>query len=144
MKFIVISKAWLTQILKTKNPAKNQCHQSCVNTICKSIRVTILTIFRFVRKQMVSPKKVHVQTTWKIAQAVIKLVTEVVRDMCDNWTVSFCNIFGQESVFIFYWYLRSGKNVFWLFDGWMRKVFTSFYKKNISPRSPPQKWRSLS
>ena len=29
----------------------------------QSIRVTILIIFRFVRRQMVPPKKVHVQTT---------------------------------------------------------------------------------
>ena len=36
---------------------------SSVNTICKSIRVTMLIIFRFVKRQMVSPKKVHVQTT---------------------------------------------------------------------------------
>ena len=38
-------------------------------------------IFRFVTRQMVSRKKVHVQTTWnfrlqKIAQAVIKLVSQ--------------------------------------------------------------------
>jgi hypothetical protein len=32
--------------------------------------------------------------------------------MCDNWMVSFCNIFGQGWVFIFYWYLRLGKNIF--------------------------------
>jgi hypothetical protein len=46
-----------------------------------NIKVTILVFFRFVRRQMVSPKKVHVQTTWnfrlqKIAQAVIKLVSQ--------------------------------------------------------------------
>ena len=41
---------------------KKQCQQSCVNTICKSIRVTILIIFRFIRRQMVSPKNVYVQT----------------------------------------------------------------------------------
>jgi hypothetical protein len=38
---------------------KKQCEQSYVNTICKSIRVTILIIFRFLRRQMVSQKKVH-------------------------------------------------------------------------------------
>ena len=38
-KCIVISKAWLTQISKTKS--KNQYQQSYVNIICKSIRVTI-------------------------------------------------------------------------------------------------------
>ena len=48
-----------TQILKTKK----QRQQSYVNTICESIRVSILIIFRFVERQMVSPKKVHVQTT---------------------------------------------------------------------------------
>jgi hypothetical protein len=42
---------------------KKQCQRSYVNTICKSIRVTILIIFRFIRRQTVSPKKVHVQTT---------------------------------------------------------------------------------
>jgi hypothetical protein len=76
-KIVVISKAWLTQILNTKK----QRQQSYVNTICKPIRVTILIIFRFVRRQMVSPKKVHVQTTWnfrlqKITQAVIKLMSQ--------------------------------------------------------------------
>ena len=48
-----------TQILKTKK----QRRQSYVNTICESISVTILIIFRFVERQMLSPKKVHVQTT---------------------------------------------------------------------------------
>ena len=57
---------------------EKQCQQSDVNTICESIRVTILIIFRFVGRQM-SPKKV--QTTWnfrlqKISQAVIKLVSQ--------------------------------------------------------------------
>jgi hypothetical protein len=59
---------------------KKQCQQSYINIICESIRVTILTIFRFVRTK-VSPKKLHVQTIWnyrlqKIAQAVMKLMSQ--------------------------------------------------------------------
>jgi hypothetical protein len=97
-KFIVISEARLTQILKTKK----RCQQSYVNTICKSIRVTILIVFRFIKGQMVSPKKVHVQTIWnfrlqKIAQAVIKLVSQ--KWWSDNWMVSLCKVFGQGWVF---------------------------------------------
>jgi hypothetical protein len=47
------------------------------------VNQTILIIYRFARRQMavLSPKKVHVQTTWnfrlqKIAQAVIKLMSQ--------------------------------------------------------------------
>ena len=43
---------------------KSNVDSQYVNTICESIRVTILiTVFRFVGRQMASPKKVHVQTT---------------------------------------------------------------------------------
>jgi hypothetical protein len=51
---------------------------------------------KFVRRQMVSPKKVHVQTTWnfrKLQKEFQFHVTEVVKVMslmCDNWMVSFC------------------------------------------------------
>ena len=39
----------------------SSCQQSHISiyTICKSIRVAILIIFRFVRRQMVSPKPVY-------------------------------------------------------------------------------------
>jgi hypothetical protein len=80
-KIIVISKAWLTQILETKK----QCQQSnVVNTICESIRVTILIIFRFVRRQVNGVSKESTcadnMITWnfrlqKILQADIKLVS---------------------------------------------------------------------
>jgi hypothetical protein len=50
---------------------------------------------------MVTPKKVHVQTTWNFRlQKILLATTEVVKDMCDNWMVSVCNVFGQEWVFI--------------------------------------------
>ena len=62
-----------------------------VNTICESIKVTILIIFRFVRRQMIGlvpPKKVHVQATRYLENCTISSyqthVTEVVKDMCDN------------------------------------------------------------
>jgi hypothetical protein len=29
-------------------------------------------------------------------------VTEVVKDFCDNWTVFFCNVFGQGWVFLMF------------------------------------------
>jgi hypothetical protein len=67
---------------------------------------------------MVSPKKVHVQTTWNFSYQTY--VTEVVKVMCDNWMVSFCNVFGQGWVFIF--------------NGWISKIFA---KKNISLRCHP-------
>jgi hypothetical protein len=56
MKIIVLSKARLTQILNVNS------HMS-IQYVNQSIRVTILIIFRYVGRQMVSPKKVHVQTT---------------------------------------------------------------------------------
>jgi hypothetical protein len=54
---------------------KKQCRQSCQYNINQS---RYLCIFRFVWRQMVSSKKVHVQTTQnfslpKMAEAVIKL-----------------------------------------------------------------------
>ena len=71
---------------------------------------------------MVSPKKVHVQTTWnfklqKIAQAVIKTrVTEVVKDMCDKLTTEWYPIvkfLARGGYLFFNWYLRLGKNIFY-------------------------------
>jgi hypothetical protein len=76
-----------TQIFKTKK----QCQQSYVNTICKSVRVTILIIFQFARMQMLSPTKGNVQTTYMRLQTAENYtsscqthVTEVINDMCDN------------------------------------------------------------
>jgi hypothetical protein len=46
-------------------------------------------------------------------------VTEVVKDMCDNWMVSFCKVFGLQG---------------WVFNGWVSKIFAM---KNISLRSQP-------
>jgi hypothetical protein len=66
---------------------KKQFQQSYLNIICKSINLQI--ILQIVMRQIMSPKKVDVQTTWifrlqKIAQAVIKLMShaEVLKDMC--------------------------------------------------------------
>jgi hypothetical protein len=64
--------------LKYLLETEKQFQQSFVNTICESIRVTILIILT---KQIVFPKKVHVQTTWnfrlqKISQAIIKLMPQ--------------------------------------------------------------------
>ena len=57
-------------------------------------------------------------------------VTEVVKDMCDN----FCKVFRQGGYLFFNCYLRLGKN--WrLFNGWISKIFT---KKNISLRCHPR------
>ena len=94
---------------------------------CKSIKVTILIIFRFVGRQMVCPNKVHVQITWnfrlqKIAQAFIKL-TEVVKDMRDTeWYPFLIDIWGWVKLFSI------------LFNCWISKMFT---KKNISLRCYP-------
>jgi hypothetical protein len=53
--------------------------------------------------------------------------------VCDDWKVPFCKALFQGWVFIFYWYLRLGKENF---NGWISNFFT---KKNISlpPFSPP-------
>jgi hypothetical protein len=100
----LLSFPWLTEILETEK----QCQQSYVNTICESIRVTLLIIFRFVGRQIVSPKKLLVQTTWifrlqKIWQAVNyqARVTEVVKDMCDK----------LNGYLFFNWYLRLGNQI---------------------------------
>jgi hypothetical protein len=112
-KFIVISKARFTEILKTKK----RWQQSYVNTICKSIVQSRyqLIIFRFVRKQMVSPKKVYVQTTWnfrlqKIVQAIIKLMSQ----KCINGHVWQLNdiILARGGYLFFNWYVRLGKKYF--------------------------------
>ena len=65
-------------MLKTKK----QCQQSYVNTTCKSIRVTILIIFRFVRRRMVFSNKESTCAdnmklyTAEIAQAFIKIMSQ--------------------------------------------------------------------
>jgi hypothetical protein len=54
----------------------------------------------------------------------------VVKDICDNWMVSFCKVFGQGWVFMFFLYSNWGWiKQFWLYYGWISKKFT---KKNIS------------
>jgi hypothetical protein len=110
---------------------RKQCQKSCQYNIMhvnQSIRVTIFVIFRFVRRQVLSPKKLHVQTTWnfrrqKIAQAVIQPLTEMVKD---NWMVSFYKVFLPA---------RDGLKYFLsLFNGWVSNIFT---KKNISLQCDP-------
>jgi hypothetical protein len=98
IKMYCLSKAWLTQMLKTKK----QCQQTYVNKICKSIRaVTILIIFALVRRRMVSPEKVHVQTTWnfrlqKLHKQLSNSWHRSNKEHAWNWIVSFCNVFSQE------------------------------------------------
>jgi hypothetical protein len=73
-KFIVISKIWLTQILKTKK----QRQQSYINTVHKSINQSHLIIFQIVSRWTVSPKKVHdnLKLYTNIAQRVIKFMSQ--------------------------------------------------------------------
>jgi hypothetical protein len=81
---------------------------------------------QFVRRQMVSPNKVHVHTTWNINYTAENCtssyqthVTEVVKDMCENWKVI---VFGQGGYLFFNWYLRLAKKC-WLSNGWISKGF---------------------
>jgi hypothetical protein len=129
-------------ILKTKK----QCQQSYMSIqYSKSIRITILIISRFLRRQMVSAKKVHVQTTWNFrlrlncTSSYQTHVTEVVKDMCDNWMVSFWQLFDQGAGVGIYFLIDIWgwvRNFCGLFNGWVSKMFA---KKTISLRyqTPP-------
>ena len=86
-KIIVISKAWLTQILKTKQ----QYQQTYVNTICKSIKhYHYLDHFPICQEANgVSPKKVHVQTTWNTTlQKITQFHADVITDQPESSKLS--------------------------------------------------------
>jgi hypothetical protein len=57
---------------------------------------------RLTRERVYSPALKCNEGLWKSQGTSYQTrVTEVVKDMCDNWTVSFCNVFGHGWVFIF-------------------------------------------
>ena len=92
----------------------------------------------FVRRQMVSPKKVHVQTTWnfrlqKIAHAVIKLMLQKGERTCvtTDW-YPFVKFLAKGGYLFLNWYLRLGKIIF-DFIIWISKVCA---RENISLGSP--------
>jgi hypothetical protein len=87
-----------------------------VNTKCESIRVTrILNIFRLVRRQIVSAKKVHVQTAWnfrlqKIAQKSTFELKFTHSSSPTSWPTSKFKYGGQELHFFIILYNFHFKN----------------------------------
>jgi hypothetical protein len=127
-KLLSWSKAWrLTQILKTKK----QCQQLYISiqyvnqSINQSIRITILIIFRFVTRQMVSPKKVHVQTTWnfKLQNCTSRNqthITEVVKDTCvtTEWYPFVISLARCGCLFLIYIWGWVERFFYFLMVGW--------------------------